>query len=389
MRINQSRIQHFLELMEVQDETRHKQKETELPFNQKNNEILQLFSGLDRATRREIMEIWLKYKLPLEHSSLKKLISFIHNTGGKTKQTTVRIKAFAFLLKNKLPLLPILINGVARCLEPEQSLATDLGKAVPLLTDSATSSNRDIPTAPQNELPSGLPANDKNAVDNKNIAGGKIEQAENKIKTNITFSAGLKKLIINPALPDLDKIIMRYPAILSELIQTLEENEGQDSLKILNRLLGQQLINVQDRGLMLALELPLFLPESKKMVPAFLQVWKDGSEKRDQKENSSRNYRISFFISLPKRGAIRADLIYKLDKIHSSFQSNSTETVKLIKQNIPALQKRFESLGLTMEQPVVSYLKCDETEMQENYLEPLLGFEKGSEDGLTHFDLRV
>lgn len=336
------------------------------------DEVIKLLEQLESSLRKKLLKTFFKYNLPLKREYLLEVISLINNTnladrsgsggyqnyearnnhgdlqssGGLENPGGQRafniMKAFIFLLKNNLPLLRGLIEGIASNLDARQSLSEKI-----------------------NSKPDLLPG--------------------------IT-----DKLAIRPNLTpqELQDELRNYPAQLNRAIRFLNQTGDETSAKILNQLLGQQLINNQDSNTLLTLELPLFFPQYSKLVPAYLHVLRErktGWESKEKKEGKKAGdtFKISFLISLEKRGTIRADITYTRGRIGGVFKSSSPETRRLIRENIPGLQERLEKLGFRVEKPLIEPL--EEQGKAEKFLAQLLppDEEEKGPDEPVHFDLRV
>lgn len=328
MRVDRIRYKYILELIEnhlktTSEEESPFKKEAHLKSNGKipdiSAEVLRLLSSLTDSERKTLISTWLKLNLPFDPKPLHELITLI-KTAPDMEESLSRIKAFALIYKNKLPLLSSLIIGLSRCFNPRSSLINHLNQ----LMESENSPKQISPT----------PVGEQN---------GSIKNFLSRLFIDMSLSP--EKLTAE---------LKEYPIKLGEILEYLNNNPEKAKPELHNHLLGQQLLNNQGKNLLLALEFPLFSPEYNKLYPGHLQVWRDSGNNKNNTLNQD-NLKIKFLISLEKRGLIRADAYYKKVQnqpasIKIGFKCSSSKTKELVKENIALLQKALEKQGLIVGQ---------------------------------------
>ncbi|MTI59088.1 MAG: hypothetical protein FH762_03710 [Firmicutes bacterium] len=214
-------------------------------------------------------------------------------------------------------------------------------------------------------------------------------------KNTITSKTGdisreINKLLLKIDLPP-DKLaqeLEKYPETIKQSLQSLVNQTGEENLKTFNHLLGQQLINQQE-NILLNIEIPLMLPDSKKAVPFHLEIKKGKTEKEKNKQRKGKNYKIRFIISLEKRGTIMSDITYTGKKLSSSFYCDSKETCLLIKKYMPELKHNLAKSGIELVNFDIKQLDEKEEHKQSpilNSLELSLAEQSGE---FIHIDFKV
>jgi hypothetical protein len=267
-----------------------------------NTSPVKSINKLNPLLQKILIETLFEFNLPIKEDSIKLFIKYI-NSGPRESKLIARVKAFAILMKNKLPLLPSLINGLAYILDDEVSLSDRLKI---------------------------------------------IQDFNNNISNN---------LIINAKLPpeELSTLIKEYPEQMNNIIKLINNYQEKELNEILEHLIGQKLINQEkDNNLLLALEIPVVFHQDKEPLAFYLQIWKE----KNRKENKAvRIYKISFIITLEKSGTIMANIMYYSSHIKSSFYSDSEDTINLIKKEFPHFKLRLEELGFHLDELYIEKLE--------------------------------
>ena len=342
MKINQLNYHYLLKLIENQLSGDQPKKGHPEPLSGKipeiSAEILKILSQFTPEQRKEIMQNWAGLNLPLKKEYLGQLVELLKNSGPSDPvQQNSLIQAYSIFLKNKLPLFPSLIIGLANNYSPENPLTEKLNQL--------------------QSVPAGL----------------------------------IKRLTINPELPaeQISRQLVDYSGQLNRIIQLFQQNSSGPTWQLLNHLLGQQLLNKQEPNLLLALEIPLFIPDYQKLIPAYLQIRRfTDHNKRQQEKGEKDTLKISFIITLEKRGTIKADMLYSSGQLKGTFQSDRAETCRLLESQLPLLTEELSKLGLEVQTPAVELL--DEKEI-DDYFSALVptGDENIPFPGVNHIDFRI
>ena len=335
-----------------------------------SNKILNLLHKMNTQDRQLLLSYLFKNNLPLDSECIQKLMSYLQNKADTNNNDL--IKAFVLLMKNNIPINKGLLEGIASNLNQEKSLSNKLNDLINIVEQKETSA-ANKPLIHTSKL--FLASNQENQ---------QIEK-DNPIQ-NI-----LKQLIFNPSRP-VDEIIEQlkeYPEKLKQGIQLLQEQGGNREQKILQQLIGQQIINHQDRNLLLQLEIPLFFSQYKKNIPAFLSI-KQNVNKKSRDNNSGKNYKIDFIISLEKRGIIKAETYISTGRVKISFTCNQRETMKLIESEFFTLKENLESLGVNIEKPTIEYSNIKPENLTNlDLIDETFETDKIQLDDFLHIDIKV
>lgn len=342
MKINQLNYHYLLKLIENQLSGDQPKKGHPEPLSGKipeiSAELLKILSQLNPEQRKVIMQNWAGLNLPLKKEYLGQLVELLKNSGpSEPVQQNSLIRAYSIFLKNKLPLFASLIIGLANNYSPENPLTEKLNQL--------------------QSVPAEL----------------------------------IKRLTINPELPaeQISRQLVDYSGQLNRIIQLFQQNSSGPTWQLLNQLLGQQLLNKQEPNLLLALEIPLFIPDYQKLIPAYLQIRRfTEHNKRQQEKGEKDTLKISFIITLEKRGTIKADMLYSSGQLKGTFQSDRAETCRLLESQLPLLTEELSKLGLEVQTPAVELL--DEKEI-DDYFSALVstGDENIPFPGVNHIDFRI
>ena len=255
--------------------------------------LISLLDTLSPEKQRLILNTLSRLNLPLQENTLIKLINLLENSTLDLNQRTI-VNSFSFLSKEGLPILPGLIQGVGQNIDQEYSMVFNL-------------LNR-------------------------------IELPEN-IKEQLS-------LVLSPNSKEIAKKLTKYPDILKTVINQYHQKNDQNP-ELLNQLIGELLINNQNEGPLLALEIPIFWPENEQTVPFFLHIWKQ-EEKNSDTSSNRKEYNLKMDIKLVKRGIIKANIKVVGTQIKTLFQTDTSQTANLIRQNINILENQLEKLNYNL-----------------------------------------
>lgn len=283
-----------------------------------------------------LFKIWSRFDLPFNEKNIIQLINYLKK--GNQIDITAKIEAFAFFIKNNYPLLNEIIDGLSLNLSRDYTLSEELTKIIKLLNNK--------PGLLLNKL---------------SLLQVNMDQTPEKLTQEL----------------------QNYPDKLIQAIKTLRLVSNKNTSELLNYLLGQQLINKKNNNSSntLYLEIPLFLPQYNKTISGYLQIMHKGNRQKN-KMKDYKKYKISFIISLEKRGTIRADISYSKKGIKALFKSNSNKTLDLIEKMIPDLETRLEEMGFVVYDTTVEPLHIRQEKLQPFILS----------DGIKeyfHIDLRI
>ena len=274
-----------------------------------NTQILDTFSNLDQETKNIILNNLNSLSQNFEQNTVKVLNNFLanNNIDGRTEKTALS-KAFAFLENNQLPLTENLIKETAAHFEQNTSQfaenLTDKSQLLPNLT------NADSPLISENE-----------AAVNLNSSAGQIAES-----------------------------LAAQSEISDQLLSLFNKSGGENEQKLADNILGQKLVNlqqqIQNTPLMLALEIPVQLPENR-LSSLLLKVEKEeggGAENR----NSKTGYNISFILEFENIGPIQTKVNVNQQNINTTFFTESAETANLIENNFSKLQSALQGEGFNI-----------------------------------------
>ena len=421
-KLNQKQLNILLQL-----QNNNQQVENHNNDGNNNSKISSLnlpqLAQLEESIQKLIIKIWLEMNIPLKQKHLTQLIKHlqnysmiktgaeethnesasslnetennlninnlsaekkinINNTGLNSSQTTnnaginntpvkpeLLIKSFAFFIKKDLPLLPKLMVNVARNLDQQSSIAENI-------VDNLNISQNQTETVTENQ-PS-----------LSNVSNNLSETIKNNLILNLSQ---------NPE--EIFQKLQNYPEQLRETMQILTNSSDNSNDNILNRLLGQQVLNLQDfnqeNNLLLTLELPVIMGEDNNPIPLYLQVREDTETKDNrQKASTNDNYKINFIIELEKRGPIREDIEINSKIIKSKFLATSSHTISLIKNFFPNLKQRLEQIGYQVNSPEIKQVDNSQ-ELNRNqgdtYPEPVFTEkkQKKNENEYVHIDFKI
>ncbi|HLV09683.1 MAG TPA: hypothetical protein VKY40_05715 [Halanaerobiales bacterium] len=316
-------------------------------------EVIRLLSSLSPEERKTLVSIWLKLNLPFEAKSLNELLTLLKNASSK-EEALSRIKAFALICKNQLPRLPHMILGLSHYIRPGSILTDELNHLL---------------------FPEG---NQSNTEDNSADSNKTVQTILDKITIDISRDSEM-----------ITEKLKNYTNRIQESLEILQ-NSPEKEQRLLNQLLGQQLINNHRQELLLALELPFFIPEYNKLFPAYLRVLRERDQKKEADSNSNKNiFKVAFIISLEKMGFIRADAVCKnLEKgiptINIVFRCSLESTIEIVREKKTYLIKALKKLGYIVEQAEIKLEKKTEKEELEDFFEGLTEITNYNDDEQFH-----
>lgn len=270
--------------------------------------LVSLLENTSQQNQKLILNTLLNSNLPLTEDRLVQLINLLESdTLTSNLDQKSLLKSLSFLTKEGLPLLGGLIQGVGQNVDSTYSL-------LPRLINQSQ-----------------LPENIKNLL-------------------SLTISHNNKEIA--------EKLI-NYPDILKDVISQLSQKDNNQDSKLINHLLGEFLLNNQKEGPLLALEIPLFWPEQEKATPLFLSIWKNDNPEDNENSQNSDIFEIRLNLELEKRGLIQAQVQIVNNNIKTVFQATSEQTVQLIEEKIPLLEKRLENLDYNLK-TIVSHTEMED-----------------------------
>ncbi|MFW5961690.1 MAG: flagellar hook-length control protein FliK, partial [bacterium] len=231
-----------------------------------NSQILNNFTHLDQEIKNIILNNLSSLSQNFDQKTAEVLNNFLaaNNPEGTAEKTAI-LKAFAFLENNQLPLTESLVKETAAHFE--QNLTqfaenfTDKSQLLANLT------NAESPLISQNE-----------AAVNLDQTAGQIAES-----------------------------LAAQSKISDQILSLFNKTGGKNEEKIADNFLGQKLVNLQQQKqntpLMLALELPVQLPNNK-LSSLLLKVEKEesGGSQNPEKKNG---YNISFILEFEKIGPVQ------------------------------------------------------------------------------------
>lgn len=328
------------------------QSETALNQNNKlNPQILNSFSQLDQEFKNIILNNLNSLSQNFDQNTIKVLNNYLTNNNlENSSQKTALLKAFAFLENNQLPLTESLIKETAAHFEQ------NINQLSENLTD-------------KNQLFSNL-TNPNSALISQSEAGINLEASPKKIAANLAAQSKIS-----------DQIMALFNKV-----------GGENEEKITDNLLGQKLVNLQQQNqntpLMLALEIPVQLPNNK-LSSLLLKVEKEENEETVNK-GKQKGYNISFILEFEKIGPIQTKVNVNNNIINTTFFTESAETANLIENNFAKLQSKLQAKGFNINN--VRIKNFDNLEKKKQFFNNLIlnKLNGSSKDGYyQHIDIKI
>ncbi|MFP4662259.1 MAG: hypothetical protein ACLFPF_08710 [Halanaerobiales bacterium] len=317
--------------------------------------ILMILEGLKPQDRTLLINSIIKNNLPLDSEKITALVSYLQRAPDNTDNESM-IKAFILLIKNQLPVNKESLEGIAANFNHKQALTYEL-----------------------NDLQQDL----SHYTDIK-------QNSETTTTKDNTILNILKQLILNPTGKRNELFIQLedYTEKLSNVIQLLQEQADNKKQKLLQHVIGQQIINYQGKKLLLQLEIPLFLPQYNKSIPGYLKIKQEEKGKSDKANPPDKNYRIDFIISLEKRGIIKAETYLSNGRIKIYFTCNKEETIELINLRFDELKEGLEEIGMNVEKPIIEHTKLNTNDIN-NMISGDTVLDTRNNEDFIHIDIRI
>ena len=274
-----------------------------------NSQILDNFTNLDQEIKNIILNNLNNLSQNFNQNTVKILNNFLANNNiDGTAEKTALLKAFAFLENNQLPLTESLIKETAAHFEQNVSqFAENLNDKSQVLANLNTS---DSPLISENE-----------AAINLNTSSEQIA-----------------------------KSLAAQSKISDQIMSLFNKSGGENKEKIADNILGQKLVNLQQKTqntpLMLALEMPVQM-EDNNLSSLLLKVEKDESGGAEN-QNSKKGYNISFILEFENIGPIQTKVNVNQKNINTTFFTESAETANLIENNFNLLQSALQREGFNI-----------------------------------------
>lgn len=266
--------------------------------------------NIEPELQKLILKIWGEMNLGLDKAIIERLVNYIKNqqeskldTGNNPAST---VRTFAFLARYNIPLLPSLIRGMEKYINPDYSPASLLEENSPLPDNLSRLLGINPETDP--------------------------EKISEKLKN---YSNNLQQAM--------------------KILSGLEDKESGKSL--MDFLLGQQSLNLprsEENNILLSLFLPLILPQKKEPFPLHLQVWQEKNADQENKKSGGQSpLHIDFIIELEKLGTIRNETIISENTLRFRFITDTKMAAELIEEYFTELAVNLQKLGFKSEEPVI------------------------------------
>ncbi|RAK09410.1 flagellar hook-length control protein FliK [Halanaerobium saccharolyticum] len=277
--------------------------------NNLNPQILNNFAHLDQEIKNLILNNLNSLSQNFDKNTVKILNNFLANNNieGSAEKTAL-LKAFAFLENNQLPLTESLIKETA----------ANFQQNISQFTENLSDKNQVL--ANLNNADSPLISNNEAAV-NLNTSAGEIAES-----------------------------LAAQSKIFDQILALFNKSGGENEEKIADNLLGQKLVNLQQQSqntpLMLALEIPVRLPDNK-LSSLLLKVEKEEGRGAENQANKS-GYNISFILEFENIGPIQTKVNVNQKSINTTFFTESAITANLIERNFGRLQSALQGKGFNI-----------------------------------------
>ncbi len=304
--------------------------------------IMLIIKNMDISLQKTLINTWIKMNLPLNENYIKGLIKYLqNNTFPYSGEKRATVKAYAFLLKNDLPLKTPLIRALSTKLNPGNSLSKILNELI---------DKKELPPEVKNNL-------------------------------ILDFKKTPEKILTE---------IKEYPQKLQEALSLLAENKNSKTANLFKYLLGQQTINTNNNFL-LALEIPVQILKNKQTFPLFLQVSKNKKEKKSSQEERNNEFKICFIIELPYNKLIKSNTVVSNNTIQLQFSANSKNLCILINNNFSLLEEKLEKLGYNIKNFRVEKLPLHPEKAREFFLENILfdNIQNNNYENYTPIDFKI
>lgn len=375
-----------------------------------SKEILTLLEKMSKKDRTLLIKYLMNNNLPLESGKIRKLISYLQKNSNNNNDI---IKAFIMLAKNNIPVSKGLLEGMAANLNQENSLSQKLNNLLSNIQETLDNTPENTIDKKADNILQKTGNNNKSvSYDNSSeISKNNIskntkpqQQIRQQVLTNFIQADSqpmkkdnlllniIKQLIVVPS--ESNKVLVeqlqKYPQRLSNSMEVLQEQAGNNEQKILQQLIGQQILNHQDKSILLNLEIPLYFPQYKKFIPAYLNIKEDDEKYNENNISGTRNYKIQFIISLEKRGIIKSETFISKGRIKILFTCNKQETADLIKKEFISVKEGLENIGMNVEKPIINYANLQNDDINQ-YLNDNTGLNNKNKEprDFLHIDIKV
>ncbi|MEC9490733.1 MAG: flagellar hook-length control protein FliK [Halanaerobiales bacterium] len=277
--------------------------------NNLNSQILNNFNNLDQEVKNLILNNLNSLSQKFDQNTVKVLNHFLaqNNIEGSVQKTAL-IKAFAFLENNQLPLTESLIKETAAHFEQNISqLSENLSNKTQILANLSNGNSQLI--------------GQKEATVNLNTSAQQIAES-----------------------------LAAHSKISDQILSLLNRTGGESEEKIADNFLGQKLVNLQQQTqntpLMLAIEIPVRLPDNK-LSSLLLKVEKE-EEGSTENQASKNGYNISFILEFENIGPVQTKVNVNQKNINTTFFTENAETANLIESNFGRLQSALQGEGFNI-----------------------------------------
>lgn len=248
-----------------------------------------------------------------DQNTVKILNNFIlnNNINGINEEKAL-LKAFAFLENNKLPITESLIK----------EMTNNFKKNIIQYTDNLNNKNQIFDNL----------INLNSELITKNEAAVNLNASTNQIKDFLAVQN----------------------TISDQILKLFNKSDGKSKEKIADNLLGQKLVNLQQQQnqnspLILALEIPLQMPDNK-LSSLLLKIEKEKEKNKGSKDAKNKmGYNISFILEFKNIGLIQTNVNIKQNNINTTFYTENSKTANLIEKNLDKLNSSLEENGFTIQ----------------------------------------
>jgi|GEM_PF-1338628 hypothetical protein len=317
-----------------------------------NSQLLNNFSNLDQEVKNLILNNLNSLSQNFDQNTVKVLNNFLaqNNIEGSAQKTAL-LKAFAFLENNQLPLTESLIKETAAHFEQNISqFSENLSNKSQLLTNL---SNENSQLISQNET----------AV-NLNTPAQQIAES-----------------------------LAAHSKISDQILSLFNKTGGESEEKIADNFLGQKLVNLQQQTqntpLMLALEIPVRLPDNR-LSSLLLKIEKEESGNTENQAGKN-GYNISFILEFEKIGPIQTKVNVNQKNINTTFFTENAETAALIESHFGRLQAALQGEGFNINSVRIKNFDNLEEEKRQFFNKLILSeLNDLDEDGqYRHIDIKI
>lgn len=318
-----------------------------------NIELLNNFSNLDQEFKNMILNNLESLARNFDQNTVKILNNYLAGAEiNSSAEKAALLKSFAFLENNQLPLSEALINEMKNNFQQLE------------LNNSIAEINT------KSELLQNLQETNSELV-NKNEA----------------------VLNLNSKPTELAAKLADFSKISDQLISLFNKTGGEKKEEIADNFLGQKLVNLQQQEqnspLMLALELPVELP-NKKLSSLLLKVEAENQGEGENKE-AKEGYNITFILEFENIGAVQSKININKQQLNTVFFTENAVTAELIKNHFPSLKKALNSKGFSLNKVRIKNFENLEEEKNQFFNKVVLSElnEREQEGKYRHIDIKI